>query len=71
MTPAYAPDMLTKDLIRAGHARSLPVGYWELPGTGHGFDMLDGSPTATAAAAIRLLLNDIHEARQLATTAAV
>jgi hypothetical protein len=33
--------------------------------------MLDGSPTATAAAAIRLLLNDIHEARQLPTTAAV
>ena len=56
---------------RARATSRAPVGYLELPGAGHGFDMLDGSRTATATAAIRLFLNEIHQARQLATTAAV
>lgn len=36
------------------------VGYLELPGAGHGFDMTDGSRTGSAARAIGLFLNQIH-----------
>lgn len=36
------------------------VGYLELPGAGHGFDMTDGSRTASAATVIGLFLNEIH-----------
>lgn len=36
------------------------VGYLELPGTGHGFDMLDGSRTASTAMAIRLFLEQVR-----------
>lgn len=36
------------------------VGYLELPGTGHGFDMLDGSRTASTAKAIRLFLDQVR-----------
>ncbi len=40
-----------------------PVGYLELPGAGHGFDMTDGARTGSAATAIGLFLNQIHRAR--------
>jgi acetyl esterase/lipase len=36
------------------------VGYLELPGAHHGFDMTDGSRTLSAATVIRLFLNEIH-----------
>ena len=39
------------------------VGYLELPGTGHGFDMLDGSRTASTAKAIAMFLNQVHRDR--------
>ena len=40
-----------------------PVGYVELPGAGHGFDMLDGTRTGPMATAIGLFLNQIHRIR--------
>jgi acetyl esterase/lipase len=36
------------------------VGYLELPGAHHGFDMTDGSRTLSAATVIGLFLNEIH-----------
>ncbi len=36
------------------------VGYIELPGAGHAFDLTDGARTASAATAIGLFLNQIH-----------
>lgn len=36
------------------------VGYVELPGAGHGFDMTDGARTGTTATAIGLFLNDVR-----------
>jgi acetyl esterase/lipase len=36
------------------------VGYVELPGAGHGFDMTDGSRTGSMATAIGLFLNEVH-----------
>jgi acetyl esterase/lipase len=36
------------------------VGYLELPGAHHGFDMTDGSRTGSAATVIGLFLNEIH-----------
>ncbi|MCG5432024.1 alpha/beta hydrolase [Mycobacterium sp. MYCO198283] len=39
---------------------SSPVGYIELPGAGHGFDMTDGVRTAAAATAITAFLNEMH-----------
>jgi len=38
------------------------VGYLELPGASHGFDMVDGSRTGSAATVIGLFLNEIHRA---------
>ncbi len=40
-----------------------PVSYVELPGAGHGFDMVDGARTGSAATAIGLFLNHIHRDR--------
>jgi acetyl esterase/lipase len=40
-----------------------PVGYVELPGTGHGFDLTDGIRTSAAVRAIELFLNHIHRSR--------
>ncbi len=40
-----------------------PVSYVELPGAGHGFDMLDGTRTGPMATAIGLFLNQIHRIR--------
>ena len=44
------------------------VGYLELPGAQHGFDLLDGVRTGTACTAIGLFLNEIHRRRMLANT---
>ena len=56
---AQARDFVARlrDVSRA------PVGYLELPGAGHGFDMTDGARTGSAATAIGLFLNQIHRAR--------
>jgi acetyl esterase/lipase len=43
-------------------SRSL-VAYLELPGAGHGFDLLDGARTGPAAHAISLFLNQVHRTR--------
>jgi acetyl esterase/lipase len=45
-----------------------PVGYLELPGAHHGFDMTDGARTASAATAIGLFLNEIHRSRSVENT---
>ena len=39
------------------------VGYLELPGAGHGFDMTDGARTGAVSTAIGLFLNQIHRDR--------
>ena len=39
------------------------VGYIELPGVGHGFDLLDGVRTAPVVAAIGRFLNQVHDNR--------
>jgi acetyl esterase/lipase len=41
------------------------VGYVELPGAGHGFDMTDGARTGSVATAIGLFLNQIRRDRAL------
>ena len=41
------------------------VSYVELPGAGHGFDMIDGARTGSVATAIGLFLNQIHRNRSL------
>ncbi|KWX66767.1 alpha/beta hydrolase [Mycobacterium sp. NAZ190054] len=47
-----------------GVSRSV-VGYVELPGAGHGFDMTDGARTGAVSTAIGLFLNHIHRNRSL------
>lgn len=44
------------------------VGYVELPGAGHGFDMIDGARTGSVATAIGLFLNRIHRDRAVMST---
>ncbi|WP_054600768.1 alpha/beta hydrolase [Mycolicibacterium fortuitum] len=41
------------------------VGYIELPGAGHAFDMTDGARTGAMATAIGLFLNQIHRSRAI------
>lgn len=41
------------------------VGYVELPGAGHAFDMIDGARTGSMSTAIGLFLNQIHRSRSL------
>ncbi|MEB3071928.1 alpha/beta hydrolase [[Mycobacterium] vasticus] len=49
------------DRLRAvSHSK---VGYLELPGAGHGFDITDGSRTGAMSTAIGLFLNQIHRDR--------
>ncbi|OOK68945.1 prolyl oligopeptidase family protein [Mycobacterium kansasii] len=43
-------------------SRSL-VAYVELPGAGHGFDLLDGARTGPTTHAISLFLNHVHRTR--------
>jgi acetyl esterase/lipase len=45
-----------------------PVGYVELPGAQHGFDMTDGASTAPAVAAISLFLSEIRLRQQAKTS---
>jgi acetyl esterase/lipase len=57
-------------LIPVGQARAFvdrlratsrsPVGYIELPGAGHGFDLIDGARTGSITTAIGLFLNKIR-----------
>ncbi len=47
------------------------VGYVELPGAGHGFDMTDGARTGSMATAIGLFLNDVHRNQALTGATAV
>lgn len=47
------------------------VGYIELPGAGHAFDMTDGARTGATATAIGLFLNQIHRNRAIDQTKAV
>ncbi|MDT5339355.1 MAG: hypothetical protein QOD90_4860, partial [Mycobacterium sp.] len=42
------------------------VGYVELPGAGHGFDMTDGARTGSMATAIGLFLNEVHRNQTMA-----
>ncbi|CAM4439786.1 Carboxylesterase NlhH [Mycobacterium basiliense] len=44
-------------------SRSL-VAYLELPGAGHGFDLLDGARTGPATHAISLFLNEVYRGRR-------
>lgn len=48
-----------------------PVGYVELPGAGHAFDMTDGARAGSMATAIGLFLNQIHRNRTLERAKAV
>ena len=48
-----------------------PVGYLELPGAGHAFDLTDGARTGSAVTAIGLFLNHVHRNRALADAKAV
>jgi len=41
------------------------VSYVELPGAGHGFDMMDGARTGSVSTAIGLFLNHIHRNKSL------
>jgi acetyl esterase/lipase len=60
-------------IIPVGEARSFverlratsrnAVGYVELPGAGHGFDLVDGTRTGAAVWAIGLFLEHVHQAR--------
>ncbi|MGV9802244.1 alpha/beta hydrolase fold domain-containing protein [Mycobacterium sp. NPDC003449] len=52
-------------------ASRAPVGYIELPGAGHAFDMTDGARTGSVATAIGLFLNEIHRNRTIDRTKAV
>ena len=46
---------------RLREASRSTVGYLEVPGAQHGFDLGDGSRTASVVTAIGLFLNEIHE----------
>ena len=46
------------------------VGYVELPGVGHGFDLVDGARTGAVVAAIGRFLHQIHQDRPAAKTGA-
>jgi acetyl esterase/lipase len=49
-----------------------PVAYTELPGAGHGFDLVDPARTGAAVKAIGLFVNHIYRTRTPAVaTAAV
>lgn len=68
-------------LIPVGEARAFvhklrsvsaaKVGYVELPGVGHGFDLTDAARTGAVVAAIGRFLLQIHKDRSAATAAAI
>ncbi|HEU0190530.1 MAG TPA: alpha/beta hydrolase [Mycobacterium sp.] len=53
---------------RLGAVSRSAVGYLELPGAGHGFDMTDGARTGVMTTAVGLFLNRIHRNRSLIGT---
>lgn len=60
------PVQQARDFVeRLRSVSSSAVGYLELPGAGHGFDMTDGARTGAMATAIGLFLNQIHRNRKL------
>ncbi len=76
---SFAPPFLAVHgsddrLIPVGEARAFvdrlrsvseaTVGYIELPGVGHGFDLVDGARTAPVVAAIGRFLHQVHHDRQ-------
>ena len=68
------------NLIPVGEARAFierlrsvsaaTVGYVELPGVGHGFDLIDGARTGQVVAAIGRFLRQIHNDRSAAEAGA-
>jgi acetyl esterase/lipase len=55
------PVQQARDFVEKLRSESrAAVGYVELPGAGHGFDMTDGARTGSMATAIGLFLNDVH-----------
>jgi acetyl esterase/lipase len=61
------PVQQARDFVDALRAVSRSVvGYVELPGAGHGFDMTDGARTGSMATAIGLFLNEVHRNRTIA-----
>jgi acetyl esterase/lipase len=76
---SFAPPFLAvhgsnDGLIPVGEAREFverlrsvsesTVGYVELPGVGHGFDLVDGTRTAPVVAAIGRFLHHVHQERR-------
>jgi acetyl esterase/lipase len=61
------PVQQARDFVQKlrGESRSV-VGYVELPGAGHGFDMTDGARTASTATAIGLFLNEVRRNQTMA-----
>ncbi|TPG29613.1 alpha/beta hydrolase [Mycolicibacterium hodleri] len=61
------PVQQARDFVEKlrGESRSV-VGYVELPGAGHGFDMTDGARTGSMATAIGLFLNEVHRNQAMA-----
>jgi acetyl esterase/lipase len=67
-------------LIPVGEARAFvhklrsvsaaTVGYAELPGVGHGFDLTDAARTGAVVAGIGLFLRQIHQDRSAADAGA-
>ncbi|OPX08186.1 alpha/beta hydrolase [Mycobacterium sp. AT1] len=66
------PVQQARDFVQKlrGESRSV-VGYVELPGAGHGFDMTDGARTGSTATAIGLFLNEVHRNQTAAAARAV
>jgi acetyl esterase/lipase len=61
------PVQQARDFVAKLRADSrAPVGYVELPGAGHGFDMTDGARTGSMATAIGLFLNEVHRNQTMA-----
>ncbi len=55
------PAQQARDFVQRLRSTSQnPVGYVELPGAGHGFDMTDGARTGSMVTAIRLFLAEVH-----------
>lgn len=66
------PVQQARDFVQKlrGESRSV-VGYVELPGAGHGFDMTDGARTGSTATAIGLFLNEVRRNQTTAAARAV
>ncbi|MCW2513692.1 MAG: esterase/lipase [Mycobacterium sp.] len=61
------PVKQARDFVEKLRADSRSVvGYVELPGAGHGFDMTDGARTGSMATAIGLFLNEVHRNHSMA-----